>query len=125
MYELKIISQFAAAHQLRDFKGPCENLHGHNWKIEVYISGEKLGPDGLLIDFQLVKKETKKALDALDHKFLNELEPFKAINPSSENIACHIFDLLSNELNNDNIKVSKVSAWESNSACASYTLSHK
>lgn len=120
MYELKIISQFAAAHQLREFEGGCERLHGHNWKIEVYVTGEGLGKDGLLIDFRLVKEATKRALDELDHRFLNELEPFKTLNPSSENIARHIFISLSNGLNKEKIKVSKVTAWESDSACASY-----
>ncbi len=120
MYELKIISQFAAAHQLREFEGRCENLHGHNWKIEVYVCGEKLGKDGVLIDFRLVKEATKRALDELDHRFLNELEPFKAINPSSENIAHHIFKILSHRLNKEEIKVRKVTAWESDSACATY-----
>ena len=120
MYELKIISQFAAAHQLREFEGGCEKLHGHNWKIEVYISGERLGKDGLVIDFRVVKEATKRALDELDHKFLNELEPFKTINPSSENIARHIFKTLSHELNEEDVKVSKVTAWESDTACATY-----
>ena len=121
MYELKIISQFAAAHQLRGFEGGCENLHGHNWKIEVFVSGEELGRDGLLIDFRLMKEETKKALDELDHQFLNELNAFKTINPSSENIARHIFKSLLRKLNNKDVKVSRVIAWESDSSCASYS----
>jgi len=120
MYELKIISHFAAAHQLRDFGGKCENLHGHNWKIEVYVTGKKLGNDGLLIDFHLVKRVTENVLGELDHKFLNEMEYFKATNPSSENIAHYIYDFLGQELNNGDITVSKVSAWESDSACATY-----
>jgi len=120
MYELKIISQFAAAHQLRGIRGGCENLHGHNWKIEVCIAGSKLGDDGLLIDFREIKGETKTILDALDHKFLNELEPFKSMEPSSENIARHIFESLSQSLDTQGVKVSRVTAWESDSACATY-----
>jgi len=120
MYELKIISHFAAAHQLRDFGGKCENLHGHNWKIEVYVTGKKLGNDGLLIDFHLVKRATENVLGELDHKFLNEMEYFNTTNPSSENIAHYIYDLLGQELNSEDITVSKVSAWESDSACATY-----
>ena len=120
MYELKIISQFGAAHQLRDFGGKCENLHGHNWKIEVYVTGSKLGDAGLLVDFRLLKKATEKVLDELDHKFLNELDPFKTINPSSENIARYIYESLSKGLNNDIVTVSRVSAWESDSTCATY-----
>ena len=121
MYELKIISQFAAAHQLREFEGGFEKLHGHNWKVEVYVTGRKLKKNGLLIDFRMIKDATKKALDKLDHKFLNELEPFMTQNPSSENIACHIFKSLSRELNDESVKITKVTAWESDSACASYT----
>ena len=120
MYELKIVSQVAAAHQLRGFQGKCEQLHGHNWKIEVYVTGDTLGEDGLLIDFGLIKKDTKKVLEELDHKFLNELEPFKKENPSSENIARYIYESLSHTLNNDAIRISKVTAWESDTACATY-----
>ena len=120
MYELKINSQFAAAHQLRDFGGGCERLHGHNWRIEVYVSGSKLEENGLLIDFRVIKDKTKKVMDELDHNFLNELEPFRTQNPSSENIARHIFETLSRDLNHEDAKVTKVTAWESDSACASY-----
>lgn len=121
MYELRVVTQFAAAHQLRDFGGKCENLHGHNWKVEVYVTGDRLEDNGLLIDFRLIKDATKRVLDELDHKFLNELDPFKTMNPSSENIALYIFGSLSQELNNENVKVSKVTAWESDTACASYS----
>ena len=120
MYELKIVSQLAAAHQLREFHGKCEQLHGHNWKIEVYVTGDTLGEDGLLIDFGMIKQDTKKVLKELDHQFLNELEPFKKENPSSENIARYIYESLSQRLNNGNIRVSKVTAWESDTACATY-----
>jgi len=122
MYELKITSQFAAAHQLREIRGGCENLHGHNWKIEVCVQGNTLGNDGLLIDFRVIKGETKKIIDELDHKFLNELASFENIEPSSENISRHIFESLSQRLNTENVKISKVTAWESDSACASYWI---
>ena len=122
MYELKITSQFAAAHQLREIKGGCENLHGHNWKIEVFVIGSELGKDGLLIDFRLIKNATKKVIDELDHKFLNELAPFENAEPSSENISRHIFESISQKLNIQGVKVSKVTAWESDSACASYWI---
>ena len=120
MYELKIVSQFAAAHQLREYHGGCENLHGHNWKIEVFVQGEELGKDGLLIDFRIIKKATNEFLEELDHRFLNELENFQERNPSSENIARYIFESLSRQLESENVKVSRVSAWESDSACATY-----
>jgi len=121
MYELKITSQFAAAHQLRALVGGCENLHGHNWKVEVTVIGNTLGDDGLLMDFRVIKEHTKEILDDLDHKFLNEIGAFKSMEPSSENIAHHIFKTLSDRLEVDGVRVSKVTAWESESACASYT----
>jgi len=121
MYELKIISNFAAAHQLRALQGGCERLHGHNWKVEVHVEGSDLGDDGLLVDFKEIKKETKEILHGLDHRFLNELKPFESVEPSSENIARHIFESLSRRFNDERVRISRVSAWESENACASYT----
>jgi 6-pyruvoyltetrahydropterin/6-carboxytetrahydropterin synthase len=120
MYELKIVTQFGAAHRIKDIGGKCEDLHGHNWKIEVYVKGRELGEDGLLVDFKVMKSATGRIIDRLDHKYLNELEEFKDINPSSENIARIIYEALSIELDNDDVKVSRVAAWESDSACATY-----
>lgn len=120
MYELKTITQFGAAHQLRNYKGKCENLHGHNWKIEVYVKGEKLGDDGLLVDFKVVKDRTDEIIEELDHKFLNDLECFRELNPSSENIARYLYESLEKVLNDDRIRVSRVTAWESDNACATY-----
>jgi 6-pyruvoyltetrahydropterin/6-carboxytetrahydropterin synthase len=120
MYEIKVITHFAAAHQLRNFKGKCEQLHGHNWKVEVTLRGESLNDEGLLIDFQEVRDLTNDILEELDHSFLNELPAFKDKNPTSENIAAHIFKELRNRLNDHHIRVSKVAAWESESASASY-----
>jgi len=110
----------AAAHQLREYEGRCEKLHGHNWKIEVHVTGQNLGPNGLLIDFKRVKEAAAKLLEELDHTFLNDLKPFSAVNPSSENIARYIYESLSRELNDGAVKVSKVTAWESETACATY-----
>ena len=121
MYEVKVARRFAAAHQLRNFRGKCEELHGHNWRIEVILTGEELNNAGLLIDFREVKEATDGILEELDHSFLNELPQFKDQNPSSENIAAYIFEKLSSRLNNNQIKVTKVIAWESDFACASYS----
>lgn len=120
MYELTVTTQFAAAHQLREFRGSCEKLHGHNWKVEVTLTGEKLNDVGLLMDFREVKGATDRVLKELDHSFLNELPYFRDQNPSSENIAAYIFEKLTRALNNNQIKVTKVTAWESDSARASY-----
>ena len=121
MYELKIITQFAAAHQIRGIEGGCERLHGHNWKVEVFVKGDTLDENGLLIDFRDIKEKTNALMEELDHKFLNELEPFITLNPSSENISRHIYEVLSRQLNTDNVRISKITVWESDSACASYT----
>lgn len=121
MYELKIITQFGAAHQLKDTGGECENLHGHNWKIEVYVKGERLDKNGLLIDFKVLKQETKKVIDKLDHKYLNELDWFKDMNPTSENISRLLYDLVGQKINTPDIKVSRVTTWESDTACATYS----
>ena len=120
LYELKVISSIAAAHQLRGIEGKCEELHGHNWKVEVFVKGEELGADGLLIDFKWIKRATKKVLQELDHKFLNELDFFEGLNPSSENLARHILESLRKELNQEDISVSKVTVWESDSAAATF-----
>ena len=122
MFELKIITAFAAAHQLKMVSEKCENLHGHNWKIEVCVQGANLTEAGVLIDFGEFKKYVSEVIETLDHKFLNELEPFKEENPSSENIAHYIYESLSQTLNNDAIRVSKVTAWESDTACATYMV---
>jgi 6-pyruvoyltetrahydropterin/6-carboxytetrahydropterin synthase len=121
MYELKTITQFAAAHMLKNIGGKCENLHGHNWRVETCVKGEELDKNGLLVDFKVIKDEVNKIIEGLDHKFLNELEYFKDRNPSSENIAIFIYNILGNAINNENIKVSRVTVWESDSACATYT----
>ncbi len=120
MYELKVISSIAAAHRLRGIEGRCEDLHGHNWKVEVFVTGEELGADGLLIDFKWIKKATEKVLQELDHKFLNELDAFEGLNPSSENLARHIHESLRKHLNQQNIRVSRVTVWESDTAAATY-----
>jgi 6-pyruvoyltetrahydropterin/6-carboxytetrahydropterin synthase len=120
MYRLKISSNFASAHNLIHYQGECENLHGHNWKVDVSVTAKQLDKAGLGIDFKTLKAETKILLKTLDHKYLNELEPFKEVSPSSENIACYLYYQLSSKLNNDNIKVESVTVWESDVACATY-----
>jgi 6-pyruvoyltetrahydropterin/6-carboxytetrahydropterin synthase len=120
MYELKIISQFAAAHCLREFKGKCEQLHGHNWKVEVHLQADALDRTGLVKDFGEIKEATVEVLNGLDHSYLNDLPPFNQENPSSENIARFLFDELSRRLNDARIRVTKVSVWESDTSCASY-----
>lgn len=121
MFELKVISHFAAAHQLKMVDKKCENLHGHNWNIEVCIRGNQLNSAGVLMDFGLIKQEVKKIVENLDHKFLNELEDFgDSFPPSSENLAFYIAKQLKKSLNAPNAYVYSVTTWESHNACATY-----
>ena len=120
LYEIKIITSFAAAHNLRNFRGKCENLHGHNWKTEVVLRGRELDESGMLVDFGEVKRITREALSEIDHRYLNDLEFFKDNNPSSENIARYLFERLAQKLDTMRRWVYSVSAWESGDACATY-----
>ncbi len=121
MYHLTIHTNFAAAHNLINYQGDCENLHGHNWKVEVNVSARELDRAGLAIDFKVLKRETNQVLDLLDHKYLNEIKPFDELSPSSENLSRFIFEKLSALLNDGNVTVTRVTVWESDNACASYT----
>ena len=122
MYELKVISKFAAAHQLAMVTEKCENLHGHNWKIEVHVAGSKLNEWGVLVDFGEIKCHLSDVMDTLDHKFLNNIEAFRDVNPSSENIAKYIADRMQSRLTDPSIQVSRVRVWESDDACATYIV---
>ncbi|HIC92615.1 MAG TPA: 6-carboxytetrahydropterin synthase QueD [Syntrophaceae bacterium] len=121
MYELKVVSHFSAAHRLKDFEGNCERLHGHNWKVEVYVTSSSLNKVGLVLDFGIIKQKTQEVLKELDHQYLNELPAFAHQNPSSENIAQFIFDKLNKSLDTPNVHISKVAVWESENACAAYS----
>ncbi|MDR2353892.1 MAG: 6-carboxytetrahydropterin synthase QueD [Deltaproteobacteria bacterium] len=123
MYELKITNHFAAAHNLREFYGKCENLHGHNWFVEVKVRAKDLDKIGLVMDFGVIKKLLNEVLDLLDHKYLNELEYFQTRNPSSENIAYFIFQNLNPGIQKSSegrVQLYSVSAWESDNAAATY-----
>lgn len=124
-YELKVITHIAAAHQLTMVGAKCENLHGHNWKVEVYVAGKELNAAGVLVDFGIIKQEVREICGQLDHCFLNDLACFSPDTPpSSENIARHIAITLQARLDALNltpaVQVSRVSAWESENACATY-----
>ena len=116
MFELKAQMYFAAAHHLLNYEGECENQHGHNWKVEVFVRGETLDKSNILVDFKVLKKEVNTIMDILDHKDINELEQFKNISPSSEIIAKFIYDEVKKIFPN----VSRVSVWETQNSCASY-----
>ena len=111
MYELKIITEFSAAHNLRNFRGKCEALHGHNWKVEVVISGRDLDESGVVLDFAEVKAATGEIMSEIDHRYLNDLPFFTEHNPSSENIARYIFQRLKEKIDNDRVRIRRVTAW--------------
>ncbi len=120
MYELKIITEFSAAHNLRDFRGKCESLHGHNWKVEVVVSGSGLDDSGVVMDFAEIKAATREVMSEIDHRYLNELPFFTRHNPSSENIARYVFERLQEKIDDSRVRVARVTAWESQDACATY-----
>lgn len=120
MYELMVEGTFDAAHQLIGYEGPCENLHGHTWKVQVVVSGTKLNKLGMLIDFKEIKTLANVIISKLDHKNLNDLKQFKKVNPSSENVATFIFGQLKGKFNKG-IRLARVTVYESPITCASVT----
>ena len=121
MFELKVVTRFAAAHQLKMVSKKCESLHGHNWRVEIYVAGDRLNEAGVLMDFGEIKKRVSEIMNNLDHKFLNELDFFHNGNPpSSENIARYVAEELQNAIADGPVKVTRVTAWESEDAGATY-----
>ncbi|MBN2516475.1 MAG: 6-carboxytetrahydropterin synthase [Deltaproteobacteria bacterium] len=119
MYEASIRKSFSAAHTL-DIGGKCEDLHGHNFTVDITVRSQDLDSEGLVVDFRILKGWTDDILNELDHTYLNDLPHFKGLNPSSESVARFIFDRIVEKVRNKNITVSKVTVWESNSAWATY-----
>ncbi len=120
MYEVTIIKSFSAAHMLDAIGGKCEELHGHNFKVELTVAAQDLNSSGILIDFRNLKNWLSEVLDNLDHKHLNELSFFSETNPSSENIAKYICDEMKLKIKSADVKVSRVKIWESGDAAATY-----
>ncbi|HEC69200.1 MAG TPA: 6-carboxytetrahydropterin synthase QueD [Candidatus Omnitrophica bacterium] len=120
MYKLKVTSFFSSAHSLRGYKGKCESLHGHNWKVEIVVQKDTLSREGLVIDFKELKALLKKVLVKLDHKNLNTLSFFKKHNPSSENIAYFIYKELKSQIAKRGCKLKEVIVSETEDSCASF-----
>ena len=116
MFSVKIEADFSSAHNLRGYKGKCEELHGHNWKIELVASSEKLDKAGMVLDFKYLKAELKKILEKLDHKYLNKIPYFARVNPTSENIAKYIYDNIKRRVS----CVESVTVWENSTSSATY-----
>ena len=114
---------FSSAHQLRGYKGKCENLHGHNYRLEIYAKGEELNNIGLLIDFVELKSAADEIVKYLDHRNLNELPPFDdELNPSAENIARYVLEYLNSQVGDDRVRVHKVRCFETPTSVATYQL---
>ena len=122
MFELEVEGSFAAAHFLRGYKGKCEKLHGHNWLVRLTLSGERLNPQGMLIDFSDAREFLSCTLLEFDHTNLNELELFKTQNPTTENIARAVHEQVSAKLP-EGVRVRRVTVWETPGSNASYSSS--
>lgn len=120
MYEVFIKTHFSAAHHLRNYSGKCANQHGHNWLVEVRCQCQELDKVGMAIDFVDLKREVNNVLEKLDHTDLNELEYFQKHNPTSENLARYLYDLLSGLLDNQRVRVSLVTVYETPNCGATF-----
>jgi len=121
MFEVTVQQTFAAGHALRNYRGKCENVHGHNYKVEVKVQGEQLDSAGLLVDFVELKRLMKGVIDYLDHQFINDLEPFTTLNPSAENIAKFFHDRMSAGLTAAvPVSIAEVKVWETDTSSAVY-----
>ena len=122
MYEVSVDETFAAAHNLRNYHGKCEDLHGHNYKVRVVLAGRELDDTGLLYDFVHLKRVIQEVIGNLDHKYLNELEPFDKLNPSAENIAKYIYDCSAKQLRKtpNAAGIASVTVWETDTSAATY-----
>ena len=121
MFVLKIVTDFASAHSLRDYPGDCARLHGHNWQVEVMVCSQVLNESGIAIDFREIKSQTKLVVKRLDHQYLNEIKPFDVLNPTAENIAKYLFDEIAVLINNQNVKVKEVTIWETQRSAVTYS----
>jgi len=121
LYRLKIRTDFAAAHILHGYDGPCSRLHGHNWVVEVEVSALSLDEIGMGMDFRTIKAKTKEVIEALDHQFLNELPAFAGINPTAENVAKHFYQTLQAQIDHDDVQLHAVTIWENERSAVTYS----
>ena len=123
MFEVSVEDTFAAGHALRGYRGKCENPHGHNYKVQITVHGDRLDSIGLLFDFKDLKSAMGEIVERLDHKFINDLEPFTELNPSAENMAKYFYDeirALLRHRTDDRVKVKLVKVWETDTTTATY-----
>lgn len=120
MFEVSVEYAFAAGHALRHYKGKCENVHGHNYKVRLTVAGERLDQAGLLVDFTELKANLHDLVERFDHQFLNDLDPFDKLNPSAENLAKYISDGVSARLEGREARLQSVTVWETDTSSATY-----
>ena len=121
MFEVSVDESFAAGHALRGYKGKCENIHGHNYKVRVTLEGQELDSTGLLYDFVHLKQVVQGVIRSLDHRYLNEFPPFDAINPSAENISKYIYEETAKQMKSANgARISSITVWETDVTAATY-----
>ncbi|HET9697946.1 MAG TPA: 6-carboxytetrahydropterin synthase QueD, partial [Terriglobales bacterium] len=123
MFEVSVEDTFASGHALRGYRGKCENPHGHNYKVQVTLHGERLDNIGLLFDFKDLKVAMNDIIDRLDHKFINDIAPFTDLNPSAENMAKYFYDeinVLLEDKTQGRVKVKQVKMWETDTTAATY-----
>jgi 6-pyruvoyltetrahydropterin/6-carboxytetrahydropterin synthase len=121
MFEVSVEETFSSGHALRNYRGKCENPHGHNYRVQVTFSGPELDEAGLLVDFVLVKKLMHTVVDRLDHQYLNDVAPFTELNPSAENMAKYFYDEINGGLGQSTpAKLAEVKIWETDTSCATY-----
>ena len=126
MFQVSVEETFSAGHALRGYRGKCENVHGHNYRVQITLEGPELDQIGLLVDFTHVKRVIRELIQRLDHQFINDLEPFRTVNPSAENIAKYFFEEVSKELQEmpPGAMVKDVVIWETDTASAKYYSGH-
>jgi 6-pyruvoyltetrahydropterin/6-carboxytetrahydropterin synthase len=122
MFEVSVEETFSSGHALRGYKGKCENVHGHNYRVRITLSGPQLDSIGLLVDFTELKRVLRGIIGVLDHQFLNDLDPFKAVNPSAENLAKYFYDEMDRQLTGLPVGagITEVTVWETDTASAQY-----
>lgn len=127
MYEISVDEAFSAGHYLRDYRGKCENQHGHNYRVRVAMQGAKLDSAGLLYDFVHLKQVVQSVIRSLDHRNLNDFPPFDKVNPSAENIAKHIHDEISKQMRRteNGAAISAVTVWETEASAATFRLGNE
>jgi 6-pyruvoyltetrahydropterin/6-carboxytetrahydropterin synthase len=122
MFQVSVDETFSAGHALRGYKGKCENVHGHNYKVRIILEGPGLDSVGLLYDFTNLKRILREIVGGVDHKFLNDQAPFDAINPSAENLAKFFYDEISRQMDAmpGGARIARVTVWETDTTSATY-----